>query len=575
MADYLLTEVMERQSESVQRFLLRTSIVDRLTPELAVLLSDDPGAGSMLQQLERRGVFLIRVDGSSMYRYHSFFATLLRAILRQQDPAIHRTLHARAARWYVSHGMASDAEEHASEARDWDLLGELVERRWLDAVLMGREPPEVVDGAWAEAVPHAPRLAVAAAVAASGRGDRDAFARWWASASDDETEESAGRLVAELLRGRAFGTDAQARRSVTALQGPLADADPRLRDFAVLRGAELLLDAGDTAELRRSLVGLTARSGGGWTSDAAASLVALSLALEGRLRRSDALSSGVLQEGREDVATSVACLAAALVHAQRGQSAAAVTVAGGAAALVQSRSLSAVQRAVHAALAPGRSVGLDAPTAHHPAARLALVALGVVDVIDPSGAPIAIGGPAENGLRRGRHRLESHAYRGAIDALRPAFEVTSHPRTRIEAFVLAAIAANADHDQDGARHYLALALSQSASDQLWAPFLQHGALLVGLLESVVSRGDEGLADALALIDALHRMHSPAYAEALTQQEGTVLRFLPTMMSNAEIAERMHLSVNTVKTHLKAVYRKLGVERRRDAVVRARQLELFG
>jgi LuxR family maltose regulon positive regulatory protein len=61
---------------------------------------------------------------------------------------------------------------------------------------------------------------------------------------------------------------------------------------------------------------------------------------------------------------------------------------------------------------------------------------------------------------------------------------------------------------------------------------------------------------------------------LTERERAVLDHLPTMMSNAEIAQQMLVSVNTVKTHLKAVYRKLGVERRRDAVVRARQLELL-
>jgi LuxR family maltose regulon positive regulatory protein len=65
-----------------------------------------------------------------------------------------------------------------------------------------------------------------------------------------------------------------------------------------------------------------------------------------------------------------------------------------------------------------------------------------------------------------------------------------------------------------------------------------------------------------------------FLEPLTRQETAVLAYLPTLMSNVEIARTMNLSVNTVKTHLKALYRKLGVERRRDAVVRARQLELI-
>ena len=58
------------------------------------------------------------------------------------------------------------------------------------------------------------------------------------------------------------------------------------------------------------------------------------------------------------------------------------------------------------------------------------------------------------------------------------------------------------------------------------------------------------------------------------RERTVLRCLPLLMSNQEIAEELTVSVNTVKTHLKAVYRKLGVTRRRDALARARQLGLI-
>jgi LuxR family maltose regulon positive regulatory protein len=63
-------------------------------------------------------------------------------------------------------------------------------------------------------------------------------------------------------------------------------------------------------------------------------------------------------------------------------------------------------------------------------------------------------------------------------------------------------------------------------------------------------------------------------EPLSERELAVLRFLPTMMSNAEIASEMFVSVNTVKTHLKHVYRKLDVADRRDAVRRARRLRLL-
>jgi LuxR family maltose regulon positive regulatory protein len=79
---------------------------------------------------------------------------------------------------------------------------------------------------------------------------------------------------------------------------------------------------------------------------------------------------------------------------------------------------------------------------------------------------------------------------------------------------------------------------------------------------------------------LERLHSDqvtdqrAIVETLTERELTVLRYLPTMLSNREIAAEMYFSVNTVKTHLKSIYRKLDVTRRRDAVDRARALSII-
>ncbi|MEX5710300.1 helix-turn-helix transcriptional regulator, partial [Parafrankia sp. FMc6] len=69
-------------------------------------------------------------------------------------------------------------------------------------------------------------------------------------------------------------------------------------------------------------------------------------------------------------------------------------------------------------------------------------------------------------------------------------------------------------------------------------------------------------------------HRPEPAERLSERELAVLSYLPTMLTTAEIAAEMYVSVNTVKTHLKSIYRKLDVARRRDAVHRARALHLL-
>jgi LuxR family maltose regulon positive regulatory protein len=72
----------------------------------------------------------------------------------------------------------------------------------------------------------------------------------------------------------------------------------------------------------------------------------------------------------------------------------------------------------------------------------------------------------------------------------------------------------------------------------------------------------------------HAERRAGQAETLTQSEVAVLRFLPSQMTNQEIAEALFLSINTVKTHLRSVYRKLAVTSRRQAIARGRQLELL-
>ena len=74
--------------------------------------------------------------------------------------------------------------------------------------------------------------------------------------------------------------------------------------------------------------------------------------------------------------------------------------------------------------------------------------------------------------------------------------------------------------------------------------------------------------------ALEGVDAAAPAEALTEREMTVLRYLQGMMSTAEIASVLFVSINTVKTHIKSIYRKLGAGRRREAVERAHQLHLL-
>jgi LuxR family maltose regulon positive regulatory protein len=144
----------------------------------------------------------------------------------------------------------------------------------------------------------------------------------------------------------------------------------------------------------------------------------------------------------------------------------------------------------------------------------------------------------------------------------------------MEIDVATAIAASAQHDPALAASSLDRALDHASAHGIVAPLQLDAPRLTELLGDIVRDSRPHRESAVRLLDTVREMSLLVFLEPLTRQETAVLAYLPTLMSNVEIARTMNLSVNTVKTHLKALYRKLGVERRRDAVVRARQLELI-
>ena len=162
--DYLIEEVFQRQPESVQNFLLQTSVLNRMCGSLcdAVLNANlglriagekDEGrnpqseirnAQAMLEHLERANLFIIPLDGKRQwYRYHHLFADLLRFRLNQSQPEAVVELHRRASHWFESNGFMEEAIEHAIAAKDWDRTAELIEivalkmlARWQQGVLL-------------------------------------------------------------------------------------------------------------------------------------------------------------------------------------------------------------------------------------------------------------------------------------------------------------------------------------------------------------------------------------------------------------------------------------------------------
>src|SRR5476649_1809837 len=120
VAEYLMAEMLERQSPQVQRLLLRTCLLDRVNGELADLLTDATGSERLLLDLEDANAFVVSLDPArTWFRYHHMIGGLLRLELRRTVPGDVPELHRIAARWLADHADTADAIRHLQAAGDW------------------------------------------------------------------------------------------------------------------------------------------------------------------------------------------------------------------------------------------------------------------------------------------------------------------------------------------------------------------------------------------------------------------------------------------------------------------------
>lgn len=179
--DYLSGEVLGDQSDDLKDFLLRTSILERLSGPLCDSVAETEDSGRLLELIERQNLFLIPVDTTrTWYRYHRLFAELLRHELRATDPAVIRGLHRRASEWYRAEGSIPDAIHHAAEAGDIEDARELIASHWNDYFNQGRLG--TVER-WLAALPNSsvledPRLCVAGAWLGLDRGELEQAREW-------------------------------------------------------------------------------------------------------------------------------------------------------------------------------------------------------------------------------------------------------------------------------------------------------------------------------------------------------------------------------------------------------------
>jgi LuxR family transcriptional regulator, maltose regulon positive regulatory protein len=485
ISEYFRVELLASLPPTTRRFLMRSSVLDRLSGPACDAVLECRRSTPLLAEVSQANVPLSPVDSShDSYRLHGLFREMLQTELRRSEPELSSRLHQRASAWYGRAGDVERAIDHARNADDLDRVGSLLWKHLHQFLGEGRNP-EVqgwLRGIHDERAAGCAPLALAAAHSGLALGSVTLAERWARSAAvclsttaDEPTSEHAAVLLIEAWAARS-GADAMGEVAARAYD-LLADDSPWRASCCFLRGSSALL-TGDRTRAER-LLEEGARRGAQQAPDAA-SLCLAQLA--------------VCAAERNDpvVASDFACRARSMVA----------------------------------------SHGLSTT----PATALALAVC------------------AASAMREGRVDEAKAAANQCQDLLAQLDDSLSwlSAETRI---LVARVSLGLGHVAR-ARELLADAsrLARRTPDVVLFP---------RWFDDAWGQFDERAETTLAGIGSL------------TTAELRVLRFLPTHYPFHEIAQRLHVSSNTVKTHVHAVYRKLDASSRSEAVATATRAGLLG
>jgi LuxR family maltose regulon positive regulatory protein len=139
VSDFFAEEVLASQPEEIREFLLKTSVLDRLSPALCNAVTGNDRGRQMLSAIEESGLFLLRLDDDrNWYRYHHLFAEFLKRRLTEEHGNAEPELRLRASRWSWTNGYHVEAIEYALKGQDPARAAELLELRCQDMTYMGQ-----------------------------------------------------------------------------------------------------------------------------------------------------------------------------------------------------------------------------------------------------------------------------------------------------------------------------------------------------------------------------------------------------------------------------------------------------
>jgi LuxR family maltose regulon positive regulatory protein len=630
IGEYLMAEMLERQPSDVQSMLLRTSLVDRVNGELADLLAGRSGSEQMLLELEEANAFVVSLDAQrTWFRYHQLLADFLRLELRRTLADEVPGLHRRSARWFADRGEVVAAVRHTLAAGDWPDAARLVADHSFRWVLDGQAGTiRAVLQAFPEgaSVDH-PDLALAAAELNQGRLEEAAAQLALAESHLQSAPPVLRRRLAvaiaslRLALARRSGQFSEVIEQVHLLDASIADesSEPiamgsELRGVALLNLGIVETWSGRLADAERHLsegAALAQTIGRPYLEVACrahqafpSKLVSVASARE-RGRQAVALAeryglddrpilapalgavggmaiwTGEFDEGERwlrrawevaeahvDPAAAVLLhVATGMLHAGRWQHQSALEEF---AAAAQAQSL---LTGVHA-LAPQITGWLAATQA-----RLGMQDEARATLAGFSAEPQRMGAISN---ARAVICMADGDPAGAVDVLREVRGITRSVGpafTLVEAHLLAGTAHLSLGDRNAAAAAAEAALAAAEPDRLIFPFaMADAAELLDALPRHATAHGALLAD---IVDLLRGASAPstgrerlAQREELSPSELRVLRYLPTNLTRPEIARELYVSINTVNTHIRNIYSKLGARDRSAAVQCARELRLL-
>jgi LuxR family maltose regulon positive regulatory protein len=626
VADFLLEEVLGRLPEQDRTFLLHTSVVERVSGELANALTGRADGTQTLARLERTNAFVVALGPDrSWYRYHQLLAELLHTRLQASTPRLVPELHRRAAGWYQDHGFSVEATRHALAGGQWTLAAELLATIWQAFILDGEMAMlgELVDQFPAEVVEADAELATVRAARRLGAGD------WAGADSDLRLAEQAAANLPRRRRARVQVALATVSLYRARLRGDLDAAVAAAQHLLPRRGnlvgdddlrALALLNLGIAEFWTGALEAASGHLGEGLAAARRAGRDALVVGFLGQL----AAVTGATRPGDGvRLAREALALAERRGWSQNPSAACAYLVLGG--AHFEWGDLAAAERYLDLAMAcrpePAISltIGLTRAVAAHakgdPAAGLEILR-GAQQELERLNGPyvmaaslrewearlLAATGQIEQARAlvstsdeprpasaatlavRAELQLAEGDPVGAVATLRPCLDGSAPPLVayqRLETLLLDAVAHQRLGDLDAAATSLEHALQVAEPEGYRQVFWNLGEEVHALL---LRQQQRGTAHPQLLTELLERptlsavpsaLPPPvALAAPLTEREQAVLGFLDSDLSTRQIADELYVSVNTVRSQVRRIYRKLNASCRGDAVRRARHLRLL-